>query len=194
MPRIDHERFYSASIQKYGICAEGVQWNSRYSQHIRFEQIASLLEIEEGNTIVDAGCGFGDFYLFLQAKGMTGYDYIGLDALDTMVQIARRRTGCQIVQKDIVTDPLPEADYYLCSGALNTLMRDESFRFIEKCFTASRKKFIFNFLEGEDSSLKYNYLQAEEIRRLGETLGAQVGFLRDYYGCDCTAVFERVAE
>lgn len=189
MPRINHELFYSASIKKYGISAEGVQWNSRYSQQIRFEQIVSLFDIERGDSIVDAGCGFGDFYYFLEAKGLNGYEYIGLDALNEMVQIAHRRTGCQIEKKDILTDPLPLADFYVCSGALNTLTPDESFHFIEKCFGASRKKLIFNFLEGEDTSLKYNYLQAEEVRKLGESLGAQVDFRRDYYGADCTAVF-----
>lgn len=192
MPRIDHEIFYNASIQKYGISAEGVQWKSYFSQQIRFRQISSFLNIEAGECVVDAGCGFGDFFHFLQHRYFFDFQYIGLDALNTMVRIARKRTECIIEKKDILTDPLPDADFYVCSGALNTLTPLESFRFIEKCFSVSRKKFIFNFLEGEDTSLKYNYLQAEALRHIGESMGARVEFRRDYFGCDCTAVFERV--
>jgi len=191
VPRIDQERFYNASIKKYGISAEGVQWNSRFSQQIRFQQIASYLKLEPGDIIVDAGCGFGDFYHFLQDKKFSHYEYIGFDAVHEMVQIAQRRTGCQIEQKDILTDSLPEADFYVCSGALNILTYDESLCFIEKCFAVSRKKFVFNFLEGEDNSLQYNYLHSEDIYQLGEKIGAYVEFRRDYYGPDCTAVFEK---
>jgi len=191
VPRIDQERFYSASIKKYGISAEGVQWNSRFSQQIRFQQIASYLTLESKDIIVDAGCGFGDFYHFLQDKQLGDYQYIGLDAMHEMVEIAQRRTGCQIEKKDILTDSLPEGDFYICSGALNILTYDESLSFIEKCFAVSRKKFIFNFLEGEDSSLKYNYLRSEDVSKLGEKLGAFVQFRREYYGQDCTAVFEK---
>jgi hypothetical protein len=38
------------------------------------------------------------------------------------------------------------ADYYICSGAMNILEKEEVFIFIEKCFESSKVAFIFNFL------------------------------------------------
>ncbi len=190
MPRVDNEQFYAASLKQHGISAQGVQWRSPQNQQIRFEQIAALLEEGEID-VVDAGCGFGDFYLYLRRERGEGVGYLGIDSIETMARIASRRTGRAVLRRDILHDPLPQGDYYVCSGALNLLTPYESHRFIRRCYEASRKGFVFNFLEGEDLSATYNYLLERTLRSLARDLGARCVFRRGYLAEDCTAAFYR---
>jgi SAM-dependent methyltransferase len=188
MSRVDNTTFYHASITEYGLNAKGVHWHSSEAQEIRFKQLLALLPADT-QSIVDAGCGFGDLYWFMSDKQRTLIEYIGLDALEVMVHEAQIRTAKMIYQCDILNGPLVDGDFYLCSGALNILTRYEAHRFIRRCYDASSRGVIFNFLEGEDTSKTYNYLQRNQIEALGNHLGARLKFRTGYYKEDCTVAF-----
>ncbi|MBB1089698.1 class I SAM-dependent methyltransferase [Rhodopseudomonas palustris] len=185
MPRINTEAFYQRAIEKYGITAEGVHWNSTQSQEHRFSILRALLPPDLTDvTLVDVGCGFGDLYLFLARQQALPKQYVGIDVIPTMVEQARIRTGCEILQCDVLADNLPIADYYLCSGAMNTLTRQETFCFIERCFHACQRGFVFNLLDGIDCSDVFNYSNPNTIVTFAqEQLGSQAvikqGYLRD---------------
>lgn len=187
MNRIDNYRFYASGIIDHGFTAQGLRWHSQHSQEIRFQQLLSFLPTEP-LSVVDAGCGFGDLYHYLHAR-KENITYIGIDSMEVMVQEARSRTSQKIIHADILSNPLPEGDFYLCSGALNILTYQGAFRFIERCFHASKRGIIFNFLEGEKDSTIYNYLRESDVNALGKSLGAEVAFRRHYYESDCTAAF-----
>ena len=184
MPRVDTQEFYQEAINQHGTTAEGVHWNSRHTQECRFEALRALLpEDISGLTLVDVGCGFGDLHRYLARDNDLPGRYIGLDTLQSMVTVARERTGEDIRLLDALTDPLPAADYYLCSGAMNTLTKYETFCFIERCFAASQQGFVFNLLSGIDDSEIFNCRHPDEIRQWAEQLGAEVRFREGYlYG------------
>lgn len=186
---IDNRRFYLSGIREHGCTPQGLRWHSKQSQEIRFHQLLMLLP-NDFRSVVDAGCGFGDLYLYLCNKHENKIDYIGLDSLDMMVEEAIKRTDVSaIYQCDILTDTLPVGEFYVCSGALNILTPKAAFRFIERCYTASSRGIVFNFLEGSKKSKTYNYLHASDITTLGEKLNARVVFRRGYYERDCTVAF-----
>ena len=63
MPRINNKIFYENAIKRYGCTARGLNWNSKNSQHTRFEVIHELLADHlPSSSIIDAGCGFGDYW------------------------------------------------------------------------------------------------------------------------------------
>ena len=69
MSRVDNEKFYTSAIKKHGTSPKGLNWHSKKTQYIRFKTILELLPSDMKNiTLVDAGCGFGDFYLYLLKK------------------------------------------------------------------------------------------------------------------------------
>ncbi len=191
--KIDNKRFYHTAIAQYGYTPQGLHWHSRHSQEIRFKQIVSMLP-SRVDSIVDAGCGFGDLCLYLRQTKFSAIRYIGLDLLDVMVEEASVRTGESIYRCDILNDPLPEGEFYVCSGALNVLTSEGALRFIERIFHASSRGVIFNFLEGEKESKTYNYISKETIQKIGEQLGATVSFREGYYESDCTAAFYKEGE
>lgn len=188
MNRVDNELFYHSGIIRHGYTPQGLRWHSKQSQEIRFDQLLLLLP-SDALSVADAGCGFGDLCGYFRSAGKHLLRYIGLDSLDIMVKEASIRTGEAVFHCDILTDPLPPAEFYLCSGALNILTRKAAYRFIERCYRASSRGMIFNYLEGNKESKTFNYLKESDITRLGEKLGARVVFRRHYYENDCTAAF-----
>jgi SAM-dependent methyltransferase len=192
MPRVDTDRFYRGSLQTHGHTAEGVQWHSEHSQRTRFKALRKLLPEDLSRyTIADAGCGLGDLYRFLEEHDDKPERYIGIDVVEPMVEAARARIGCTILLLDVLTDPMPQADYYVCSGAMNTLTRDETRTFIERCFAASTVGFIFNLLCGRDTSHSYNLCLPADVREWTSHLDAEVQIVEGYLHGDFTAMLTR---
>ena len=185
MPRINNEQFYKSAIKKYGTTAKGVHWNSQNSQEIRFKTILKMLPNDLHNyTLADAGCGFGDFYIWMQNQDNIALDYIGLDSLDSMVEVASKNTSQKIIKADICKDKLVEADYYICSGAMNILDKFETHLFIQNCYNSSKYGFVFNILHGDKESKTYNYVTTEQIKTIAKylkikTVKINVGYLKN---------------
>ena len=193
MPKIDNKTFYSSAIEMYGITAKGVNWHSKESQNLRFEIILKMLPKEMSEySVADAGCGFGDLYLYMQKKKRMPKEYIGIDALIDMYSIASERTGCEIVVADICKEELPSADFYICSGAMNVLNDFETHLFMQNCFNSCKVGFLFNVLYGDKESETYNYLTRAKIEKIATELGvSEVIFKDDYMQDDVTVMFKK---
>ena len=171
MPRIDNEKFYTSAIELYGTTAKGVNWSSKNSQEVRFDAILEMLPQDLSSlSLVDAGCGFGDFYLYMQKKQNLPKQYIGIDKVTDMYSIASEKTGCEIINADICKDKIPQASFFTCSGAMNILHSFETSLFIRRCYESSTKGFIFNILHGDKKSDTYNYLTTKEIYEIARSL------------------------
>jgi len=189
MPRIDSEKFYTSAIEMHGTTAKGVNWTSKYTQEIRFDVILDMLPKTIGS-LVDAGCGFGDFYTYMNKKKRTPKKYIGIDSLIDMYSIASNNTAQEIIIADITKDKIPHAEYYICSGAMNVLDRFETYLFIRNCFLACGDGFIFNILHGEDKSETYNYICTCQIKQIAKELDVKrVEFKDGYMDGDITVGF-----
>jgi len=71
MPRIDSKKFYISAIQKHGLTAKGLNWSSKANQEIRFDALLRLLPTElQSLSVVDAGCGFVDFYTYMKKRSL----------------------------------------------------------------------------------------------------------------------------
>ncbi len=193
MPRINSEKFYTSAIEMHGTSPKGVNWASKENQLLRFDAILELLPKDLFSySIVDAGCGFGDFYTYMTKKQKTPQKYIGIDSLLDMYSIASENTGCEIINADICKDTLPNADYYLCSGALNVLTKFETHQFIQNCYSSSKLGFVFNALHGDKESETYNYLTTLEIKKIAKELNVKEVVLKvNYLDDDITVGFFR---
>ncbi|MBN2782039.1 MAG: class I SAM-dependent methyltransferase [Campylobacterales bacterium] len=171
MSKIDNELFYKSSIKKYGTSHRGVHWSSLYNQYIRFETILKMIQKDiKDISIADAGCGFGDLYIYMKKYKNTPKHYLGIDSLKCMVDLSKKRTKQNIIQADICKEELPKVDYYICSGAMNTLTLFETYLFIQNCYNSSRYGFIFNILHGDKTSDTYNYIDTKHIKQIVKKL------------------------
>lgn len=185
MPRVDTESFYRHALARYGDNAEGVHWRSTESQQIRFKVLRDLLPPDLSRiSLVDVGCGLGDLYAFLAARNDLPRQYIGLDAVQAMVERARSRSGCAILRCDVLTDPLPDADWYLASGAMALLTHEETGAFIARCLSAARQGLVFNLLKGNHPSLTFNYLMPEAVEAWAAEMDVDVEIVDGYLSGD----------
>lgn len=178
----NNKQFYTSAIKLYGLSAKGVNWHSKKTQNIRFKTILEMLPQDLSTcSIVDAGCGFGDFYNYMLKKKKTYFTYVGIDFIDEMCSIAQKNTAQEILHANITKDTLPDADYYICSGALNTLNEFDTFLFIQNCYSTCREGFIFNVLHGNKQSETYNYLTSKQIKQIAKDLHVENLVLKDGY-------------
>ena len=191
MPRINTKSLYAQNISQDKKLPNGVNWISPHNQKLRFKVILYLLPRNlKPYTIVDAGCGYGDLYIYMKDTNRLPKKYIGIDYLEDMYGIAKEQTKSEIIIADITEVAVPRADYYVCSGALNITTKYETYLFIKNCYRSSTKGFIFNILHGEKSCNIYNYLSKKEIEKLAENLDVnEVIYIDDYLEDDLTVGF-----
>ncbi len=177
--------FYQKSIQKYGISAQGVHWNNEYTQYKRFEIITNFIKDDLDNSlIVDAGCGFGEYLKYLKShECKNNFQYIGIDCENEMIRISQNRfSDAKFYQKDVLVDQLIDADYYICSGAMNILPKQKCYQFIENCFRSSKKGFVFNFLKNKS----FNNIKIEEVVAFCSSLSSKLQTKNNYLENDFT--------
>ncbi|WP_228712701.1 class I SAM-dependent methyltransferase [Halarcobacter mediterraneus] len=175
---INNHKFYKKAIDKYGISARGVHWQSQFTQYLRFEILNSFIKEDiEKSTLVDAGCGFAEYLNYLKKSSLEPKLYLGIDVEEKMISLSEKRfPNNKFLVKDILKDSLPEADYFVCSGAMNILRKKQMFRFIENCLNSSKKGFVFNFLK----SHTLNGVAYEKVIDFCEGLGKEI-YIKDYY-------------
>lgn len=142
-------KIYQQRFEKYGVSPKTLGWDKNTAK-LRFEILASQWDLSHAS-ILDFGCGFGDFYGFLRDKEFEGLEYHGLDINPCFIEIARGRYPdisfqvCNILEEGIGR----RFDYIFASGVFNDRMNDNiSFitKILEKFNEYSVKGFGTNFL------------------------------------------------
>ena len=94
----------------------------------------------------------------------------------------KRYKELSFYEKDILVDILDEADYYICSGAMSILTKEEVYLFIRRCFIHSKKGFIFNILK----SFSFNNINIKELLEFCKSLSRSVKTKDNYLDNDFT--------
>lgn len=181
--------FYKKAVEKYGVSARGVHWNSTYTQYKRFEILTSFINknISE-SSIIDAGCGFAEYYNYLLKYDKKPKTYVGIDCEEMMINLAFKRfPNIKFEIKNVILDELIKTDYYVCSGAMNILTKEEIFIFIKKCFDASNKAFIFNFLKNDPLT----NIKIEDIIDFSRNLSKKIKIKEHYLENDVSIFLEK---
>jgi SAM-dependent methyltransferase len=179
-----NQLFYEKAINEFGISPKGVHWKDEEAQYKRFEVIYELIADDfVDSKIIDAGCGFGDFYNFMEKNQLHCKHYMGIDSIEMMIDLALSRfaqTDFRVI--DILEDSLPNTDFYIASGSLNILNKDLFYQFISNCFEVSNKGFVFNFLKKRS----FNRVNIEEVLSYCSSLTSKIKTKNDYLDNDFT--------
>lgn len=142
---------YREAVDAFGAGFEATLWTDRAAQRRRFEVMSEMVDCT-GHTLVDVGCGVGDFASFLLERGIEFQRFIGIDAVEGQLHKARRRNlpGCEFHLGDVVQDPGLIARFspeiITISGALNTMTERLARRVIDHAFKTAGVGVVFNFL------------------------------------------------
>lgn len=120
------DAFYREALDRFGPGhSMAVWWASRRVQQRRFEVLAEAGPWQ-GASVADIGCGLGDLFAFLEARGL-GVRYDGFDINARMLEAARAKhphPRARFLQRDVVARGLPRRyDYVVASGTFNVRVK-----------------------------------------------------------------------
>jgi SAM-dependent methyltransferase len=144
-------KFHQTLIAQHGNGTAGAQgWETSRDQEIRFEILCRIGDLN-GASVLDAGCGCGDFRGYLH-RTFPGAAYTGIDHLADFLDVAVDRYGgwpqTRFLLGDLATARLEPHDYVLVSGALNYRNRTPGhlFRMVDRLWGICRRGLAFNLL------------------------------------------------
>ena len=147
-------QFYESHVRRFGYGYKALGFGRRSSQEKRFGALAAIGNFD-GATVLDVGCGFGDFLAWLRARGVQPR-YTGLDLTASMIERCRKRFSGEAAARFLVGDALTwqadgEYDYVIASGIFGYHARDTRARIrptLERLFAVTGTGLAVNFLSG----------------------------------------------
>lgn len=130
-----------------------VGWMDRLQQLVAFEVLAEVGDLCGPVTpsVLDVGCGLGDFYGYLRGRSFAGR-YTGLDSMPELIEAARaRHPGIPFISADVL-DPdlaLESHDYVVASGLFDYRTPDSAERLprtVRRLFDLCRRGLAWNVL------------------------------------------------
>jgi SAM-dependent methyltransferase len=184
--------YYASKLELHGATPQGVDWNGNDSHEHRHRQFLRLLEGNPDASVIDLGCGFGDFLRFLRAAGHQGR-FIGYDIAAGMIEKARQLHGeGEDRQWRIGSEPEEAADFAIASGIFNVkgdvpvaTWIDYVNATLDVLARAGRSGFAFNILSlsSDPDRRRPNLYYADPAAMLGHCLskyGRSIALLQDY--------------
>jgi cyclopropane fatty-acyl-phospholipid synthase-like methyltransferase len=71
-------------LKDHGATPKGVDWNGEKSQFLRFERLLRSIQLTDGASILDFGCGYGSLTNLLRAQNLE-LNYYGYDMVPEML-------------------------------------------------------------------------------------------------------------
>ena len=189
---------YTKLANKYGDSYLSLNWGSREGQHLRFE-ILSEIDNLNGARILDVGCGLGDFAGYLSNSGISA-DYTGIDITEDLIEIAKKKhpdfnflVG-SISDESIFSNN--QFDYVFASGIFATYANNGD-EWLKKCLARmwdiAKKGIAFNTLSAWASDKEEGEYYAEPVWLLNvaRELSPWVIMRHDYHPRDVALYITR---
>jgi SAM-dependent methyltransferase len=115
--------FYNFHLGKYGDRPEALRWTPQ-GQLRRYHTLADIAPAGDmqGCTVLDYGCGTGDFYRFLKRRGVN-VRYTGVDINEKFIALAKKKypeCAFHVMDADADADALEGVfDYIFICGVFN---------------------------------------------------------------------------
>ncbi len=191
-----HKNFYRESIDAYSPeDIRSLHWNSEKSQLKRFQSLMRLGDFNH-HSLLDVGCGRGDFLTFLSQKNITLKSYLGIDLMPEFIDFAQKKHPHVSFQlgdffKTHFSSPF---DFIVCNGALN--LKEEDNLMLLKCMILKsleivKKAFGITLLKHAPFYIndpQFFHYQEKEVKSLVKSLGFSFKIYSDYVDNDFTLI------
>ena len=109
---------YNQRFAEFGADIRTLASGTEERRQLRFGVLAEI-GLTPGCSVLDLGCGFGDFYGHLSRRGLD-CEYTGYDINPTLIEAARCKfPDGRFEVKDIQAEPFPAFDFVVSSSAFN---------------------------------------------------------------------------
>ena len=185
--------FYSDLLKKHGDHFKAGDYGSVASQLNRFNVLLAFGKFE-GKSVLDVGCGKGDFYGFLKKQGLH-VDYTGIEIAPDVAALAQKKyPDAHIIIDNFETHAFDrQYDIVITSGTFDFKVSDHATylqKSITKMYELAIQGVTFNLTsiyldKGYENDYTY-YAQPEEIFRYCKKLCRFVTLRHDYAPNDFT--------
>ena len=125
------KKFYHNLIEKYGDSPRSLDYRSKDGQKIRFD-IITQIGIKNNCSILDVGCGFGDYFNYLKNRGIN-VEYCGIDLTDKIVETARRKNPDACIIHDNILNMSEDKKFdYVVSLGFNGVKTENNWKTLTK--------------------------------------------------------------
>ena len=195
--------YFSAKLAEHGATPGGVGWNGEASQVVRFDQLIKIIDLPEGFSVNDLGCGYGLLYQHLNSR-YKDFTYNGYDISEAMIRAAKDRFAHDPkIHFSVAARPLETADYGIASGIFNVRLERSDAEWsdylkatLDELDRTSRRGFAFNCLTSySDREKMQDYLYYADPCPLFDLCkrrySRQVALLHDYGLYDFTILVRK---
>lgn len=145
------------ALRRNGFHPNALFWSNQEVQELRFQVLANI-GIQSGNSLLDIGCGFGDFAAYLKKQEIPVV-YTGIDISAALLSEGKNHyPDLELIEDDLLDyDPDEKSyDYVMLSGALNRKFmgnqgaessREYSYKIISRMFETCSNGIAFNLLD-----------------------------------------------
>tara|TARA_B100002049_G_C16031616_1_gene354826 strand:+ start:295 stop:894 length:600 start_codon:yes stop_codon:yes gene_type:complete len=185
--------FFNKLVEKHGYSPKSLAYSGEKSQKIKFN-IVTEVGIEDNCSVLDVGCGFGDYFNYLKQQGIKNVKYCGIDISNKIVDFAKEKNSLANVIQGNVLDLSDDEKYdYVISLGFNCVKTGSNWRtltqVLDKMWKLSKKGIAYNAVStfAEDSPRKIYFVSpAKVIDYIMNNLTYKVVFRHDYMPHDFT--------
>ncbi|MGB9715130.1 MAG: class I SAM-dependent methyltransferase [Thermodesulfovibrionales bacterium] len=160
--------FYNRHFRDFGDKPQALRWTPE-GQLLRYETLISIAGDFSGKSVLDFGCGKGDFYGYLRTKGIDVL-YCGIDINENLIEFARKKyPETEFIAIDIEeTDFNRSFDIIFICGVFNLRIAgiEESMKnILKKLFYLCKEALYLNLLTYyvPRRDIELFYVKPEEI-------------------------------
>ncbi len=191
---------YQRLFAVHGYAPSALGWD-KGKQFLRFHQLTSNWNLA-GASILDVGCGFGDFVGYLRALNIEAGAYVGIDLVGEFIAEGQRRFGSERVTfvKTSLEDfaPASSFDYVIASGTFNLKLEgidgyEQIRESLGRMFRLSRLALSADFISDKvDYAYEHNFVSAPEtILSMAYGLSRNVVLRNDYFPFEfCVTIYK----
>jgi len=199
LPEIDTTVWYADKVERHGFDHRGLGFRTRSSQEMRFDALLALGDLD-GRPLLDVGCGFGDFLVFLHDRGIEPR-YTGIDICEPMVRRCRERfAGSEAtfhVADVLEWEPEERPDFVVASGIFGLDARGARARIrptLRRMFDWARVGMAANFLSQRslEPAEARVYVDPAEALEIAFALTPSVRLDHSYLPNDFTILLDKI--
>jgi SAM-dependent methyltransferase len=168
------------------------------NQELRFEVFLKYWEIKENYSILDFGCGFGDFGHYLRNQNIN-CKYTGVDINKSLINVAKNKklNNVNFHTIDFLKKGLGERYDLIFSSGVHNIKIDNNISFIEETFknfyNNSKIGFAINFMS-DNANIKYDenyYSNPTKILALAYKFSKRISLINNYMPYEFTIFIDK---
>jgi SAM-dependent methyltransferase len=190
--------YYDQLVQRYGHDPRACDYGKPESQQVKFKVLSEVGSIR-GRTILDIGCGFADFAVYLSAQ-FPGVHYSGIDLCASMIERAQRQHPELDLKIGNILEASPGAHFdFVTANGIFYLLGDDAWltmkSLIERMYSLANLAVAFNSLSSWASGQEKGEFYADPLQTVEycRTLTPWVVLRHDYHPRDFTVYMYRTA-